>query len=120
LLSGVKVVNRGHRDRGSLDFAVGRGELLDRTKTAAAKFARYRVRPRCIRVDDPDQPYGHAFLGKLVINASVIAAKRAHANYGDVNEVVSGQFSVLSRQVAGTPVDLITKAGQINLQLKKN
>jgi hypothetical protein len=35
-----------------------------------------------------------------VVNASVAAAKSAHSNDGDVNEVVSGQFSVLTWPVA--------------------
>ena len=74
-------------------------ELLDRAKAAAAEFARHSVRPRRIGVDDADQPHRRALLGKLVVNAGVVAAKHAHANHGDVNEVVSGQL--FSPQLAG-------------------
>jgi hypothetical protein len=56
-------------------------------------------------------------LGKLVVNASVVAAKRAHANHGDVDEVVSGQLPVLDWPVAGRPVDLITKGLPFNRQV---
>ena len=79
-----------------------RDELLDRAETAAAEFARHCISPRRVRIDHSDQSYRHAFLRKLVIDAGVVAAKGAHANHGDVNEVVS-QFSVLGRQVAGRP-----------------
>jgi hypothetical protein len=43
-----------------------------------------------------------------MVDTRVIAAKRAHANYGHVNEVV-GQSSVLNLRVVGRLVDLITK-----------
>jgi hypothetical protein len=92
LLRGLEVVNSGHGDRGSLHFAMGYGELLDRTKAAAAEFAGHRVSPHGIRIDHADQPYGHPLSGKLLINPSVVAAKRAHANHGYVNEVVRAQF----------------------------
>jgi hypothetical protein len=43
-----------------------------------------------------------------MVDASVVAAKRTHADYGNVDEVVS-QFSVLRWPVARRPVDLTTK-----------
>src|ERR1700680_2588419 len=64
LPGGIEMMDRGHRTRGSLDFAVRGGELLDRTKTAAAELARNRGSPRRIRVDNSDQTYGHAFVGQ--------------------------------------------------------
>src|SRR5579872_799056 len=87
LLGGFEVVNRRYRHRGSLDFAVGGGELLDRAKTTASKFARNRGSARRIRVDDSDQPYRDSFFGELMVDASVVAAKGAYTNHGDVNRV---------------------------------
>jgi hypothetical protein len=52
-----------------------------------------------------------------VIDARVVAAKRAHANHGDVDEVSGCQFSVLGWLVAGGPVDLITKGRRISDQM---
>jgi hypothetical protein len=68
-------------------------QLVDRTKTAAAEFARHFIRLRGVRIHDSDQSHRHALPRKLVVNASVVAAKCTHADYGNVNEVVS-QFSV--------------------------
>ena len=113
-------MDRGHRDRGSLDLAVRSDELLDRTKTAAAELARNCISPRGIRIHDSDEPYRNALVAKLVVNAGVIAAKRAYADYGDVNGVAGCQFAVLSWPVAGRPVDLITKNRQIGHQVKRN
>src|SRR5580693_259731 len=98
----------GHRHRGSLDFAVRGNQLVNRTKTAAAEFARHFISLRGVRIHDSDQPHRHALPRKLVVDASVVAAKCTHADYGNVDEVVS-QFSVLSWPVARRPVDLTTK-----------
>jgi hypothetical protein len=76
-----------------LDGAVGRYELLDRTKTPATKFAGDRVRSCRIRIDDSHQPHRQTLLGKLMVNASMVAAERSHTDNGDVDEVVSGQAS---------------------------
>jgi hypothetical protein len=94
LPGGGEVVDGGHRDRCRLDLAVRRNKLLDRTEAAAAEFTPHRVSPCRIRVHHADQPHRHALLGKLVVDPGVVAAKRAHANHGDVNDVVSGQFSI--------------------------
>jgi hypothetical protein len=104
-----------HRDRGSLDFAVRCNQLVDRTKTAATEFARDFISLRRIRIHDSDQPHRHALLRKLMVDASVVGAKRTHADYGNVDEVVS-QFSVLRWPVANRPVDLTTKQLPIRQQ----
>jgi hypothetical protein len=83
-------------------------QLVDRTKTAAAEFARHFISLRGVRIHHSDQSHWDAFLRKLVVDASVVAAKCTHADYGNVDEVVS-QFSVLSWPVARRPVDLTTK-----------
>ena len=70
------------------------GELLNGTKTAAAKFARDRLSPRSVRVNHSNQPYWRTFLGQLIVNASVVAAEGAYANYRDVNKVIGCQESV--------------------------
>lgn len=102
------MMDRGYSDRGGLNFAVGGGELLDGAETAAAELARYSVCAGRIGVDDSDQPHRRAFAGKLVVDASVVAAECAHTNYGNVYEVVSAQWSVTVGRLPGL-VDLITK-----------
>ena len=72
------------------------GELLNGTKTAAAKFARDRLSPRSVRVNYSNQPYWRTLLGQLMVNASVVAAEGAYANYRDVNKVIRCQESVPS------------------------
>ncbi len=99
----------GHCNGSSLDFAMRRGELLDRPKTAAAEFACHSVSPRSIRVDHSNQPYRCALFRELMVYASVVAAEGAHADHGDVNKITGCQFSVLSWLVARRLVDLITK-----------
>jgi len=51
-----------------------------------------------------------------MVNTGVVAAKRAHADHGNVDEVV-GQLSVLNLQVVGRLVDLITKERGIGDQV---
>jgi hypothetical protein len=109
LLSRIAVMAGGHGDRSGLDFAMRCNELLDRPKTAAAKLARNRRSPRSIHIYDSDQSDWNAFAGKLMVDARVVAAECAGTNHGDVDGVVGGQCSVRRRQVAGRPVDLITK-----------
>jgi len=87
-------------------------ELFDRAETAAAELASHRVSPRRIGVNYSNEPYCHTLVGELMVDASVVSAKRAHANHRNVGEVVSSQLSVLKWLVAGRPVDLITKARQ--------
>src|SRR5579863_2032676 len=97
-----------HRDRGRLDFAVCGNQLVDRTKTTAAEYARHFISLRGVRIHDSDQSDWRALLRKLVVDACMVAAKYTDADYGNVDEVVS-QFSVLSWPVARRPVDLTTK-----------
>ena len=97
LLRGTEVMDRGYRDRCRLNCTVRGGELLDRSKAGAAKFARHRVRSRPVRINHSHQPYRRAFLGELTVNTSVVAAESAYANHSDVNnvsgcQVVSSQF----------------------------
>lgn len=72
------------------------GELLNGTKTAAAKFARDRLCARRVGVNYSNQPYWRTLLGKLMVNASMVAAEGAYANYRDVNKVIGCQESVPS------------------------
>jgi hypothetical protein len=81
----------GHSYRGSLNLAVGSGELLDRTETAAAKFTRHCVSPEGVRVNHSNQPHWRAFIGELMVNAGVVAAECAYTNHGDVYEVIGCQ-----------------------------
>ena len=81
----------GHSYRGSLNLAVGGSELLDRTETAATKLTCHCVRPESVWVNYPNQPYWRALVGKLMVNAGVVAAERAHTNHGDVSEVIGCQ-----------------------------
>jgi hypothetical protein len=90
-------------------------QLVDRTKTAAAEFARHFIGLRGVRIHDSDQSHWYALPRKLVVDASVVAPKCTHANYGNVDEVVR-QFSVLSWPVARRPVDLTTKDCRIGQQ----
>ena len=88
---------------------MGGDQLLERTKTPASEFSCHGIGPRRVRVHYSDQPYTLALLGKLMVNTGVVATKGAHADDRDVSEsivaVVSSQL-----QIAGRPVDLITKA----------
>ena len=97
LACGTQMMNCGHRHRCRLNFTVGGGELLDRTKAVAAKFAPHRVRLGCISINYTDQPYRSALLGELVVNASVVAAKGAHPDHSDIDKVIGGQCSVPGR-----------------------
>ena len=70
------------------------GELLNGSKTAAAKFARDRLCARRVGVNYSNQPYWRTLLGQLMVNASVVAAEGAYASYRDVNKVIGCQESV--------------------------
>jgi len=100
----LEMVNRRHSHGGSLDFAVGGGELFDGSESAATKFSGNRIRLRRVGVHDSHQPDGFPLLRELMIDAGVVASEGAHANYGYVNEVVSCQIPVLNEPAA----DLIT------------
>jgi hypothetical protein len=88
---------------------VRRNKLVDRSKAAATEVSRHGVSPRRIGIHNSDESHGCALLCELAVNASVIPTKRSHTDHGDVDQIVSGQISILSRQVAAGPVDLITK-----------
>ena len=97
-------MNGRHGDRSGLNFAVSGGKLLDGTKTATPELARHRRSPCRVDINDSDQSDWGSLVGELMVNAGVIAAKRAHTNHGDVDGVVRGQWSVLNRQL---PQDLL-------------
>lgn len=88
------MVNRRHGYGSSLNFAMGRRELFDGTERQAAKLARNCIGACPVTINHSDQSHCLAVLGKLLINASVIAAKRACTDDGDVDESVSYQYSV--------------------------
>ena len=97
----AEVMDRGDRDGSGLDFVVRSDKLLDRAESATTEFVRDRIRPRCIRIDHAHQPYWRALLSKLVVDAGMVPSEDAHADDGDISEVLSGQLSVLSWLVAG-------------------
>ena len=80
--------HRGHGDRGGLHFAVRGDQLLDRAEGAAAEFAGDGVGARHVGIHHAHQADRLALLRQLVIDAGVVASEGAHADHGDVDEVV--------------------------------
>src|SRR6185369_2615285 len=83
------VVDCRNGNRCSLNFAVGRYQLLDRAETTAAEFARYLVGTLEILINHPNQTDWLTSLGKLMVDARVVTSECAHADDGCVNPVVA-------------------------------
>ena len=94
---GLEVADRWHGDRGGLDFAVGSGELLDRTESAAAEFASNGIGPRRVCINDSHQADGFALLLQLVVDAGMVVSEGAHADHGYVNKVVGSQIRLSAK-----------------------
>jgi hypothetical protein len=91
------MLHRGDSDRGRLHLAVRGHQLLNRSKSAAAKFTGDGVGPGYIRIHHAHQADRFALLRQLVIDAGVVAPKGAHADHRHVDRVVS-QLSILPDQ----------------------
>jgi hypothetical protein len=63
---------------------VGHKHLIDRPKCFAAKLARNGVGPWSVRIDYSDKADGARLL-QLLVNASVVTAKSAHADDRDID-----------------------------------
>jgi hypothetical protein len=74
-------------DRCSLDIDTSADQLLDGTKSAAAEFLRDRIGARGIFVDNADQFNGFQFVGKLMVDAGMIASEGAYADDSNGNGV---------------------------------
>jgi hypothetical protein len=94
------MMNRWDCYRSSLDFAMSR-DFFDGTEGTTVKLARNRVGTYQVRINHSDKSHRLSMFSELMINASVIAAKRACANDGDVDEVVSYQYSVPADSIVG-------------------
>ena len=105
------MMDRRHGHRSSLHFTMRADELFDGTKPAASKFAGYRVSLCNIRIHHANQPHRLTLLGKLLINAGMIASKCTHTDHRDVYEVDGGQFYFPAGEIEGH-VDLITNGDE--------
>ena len=84
---------RGHRNRGRLNLIAGE-QLLDGAEGARAILAGEGIGASRFSVHDRGQLDRLTLLRELVVNAGMVASEGAHADDGDVNWVVSGQWSV--------------------------
>ena len=66
-------------------------QLLDRSKTSAAKFLCRRIGAWDVRIDHADQLDGHSLFRQLLVHAGVIAPEGAYANDGNGNGIVRAQ-----------------------------
>ena len=72
-----------HRDRRCLHLAMRPQKLLKAAKRAAVEFLGNRIGTGEVRIYYADQSNRFAVLGKLVIDARVIAPKSADTDYGN-------------------------------------
>jgi hypothetical protein len=68
--------------------------LLDGTKAATAEFLGDFVGDLWIRVNYSDQAHRLAFVGKLLVDARMVAPEGARADYGDIDQILFVQCSL--------------------------
>jgi len=93
-------MNRRNRNRGSLQFAVGREQLIEGTEGPASELAPNRVSPSNVLIDHAQQTQRLTLLLEFLVHAGVISPERAHADYSDVDGAARIQGKGLGRLVA--------------------